>query len=64
MVSWKGNNIRDWRDKTGLLKQEKGLNACVESGQHGMKRKDILSHKIRCKKKKGKQKIQNPQTKA
>lgn len=39
MVSWKGNNISDWRDKTGLLDQEQGFKACAESGQHGKKRK-------------------------
>ena len=51
MVSWEGNNIFNWRDRTGL-KQVQGLKSCTESGQYGIKRKDTLSHKIKCEKKK------------
>lgn len=52
MVSWKGNNVFNQRDKTGLLKQVQGLKACTEFGQYGIKRKDILSHNITCEKNK------------
>lgn len=50
--SWKGNDALSWRDKTGLLKHEQGLKACVEFGRHDMHRKDIPSNELRCAKKK------------